>query len=363
MSAANGGVPEDPGPEPSWWHRFKEWLLPKETLSKSAHPKSDLKYARALIALFYVALTGVIIYTVARMCYSGRIEVFTNLYKVDFLEAPSLAFCPFNANDEIQWPGGAEPWVAASKVTLHGTNDLKIAPQKCAFNPRCACVSMSAYHLNDVLRNHSTALNEAFREQIEIRTNFSDPSEESVLKVGLYDSYDESPDWLYVNQGAIFIGQLELIVWTVVDVSISGLVKTFTGDIRAMAKNRHIFRYTSQQVGNNPMAPLHHHHETSIRYEMKTFFVEETMSSPRAFSLYTIGVLIALYAMRVVITDAFFALILPEWKEYHEPSPHRMLSPTAVYFRNLFCFCCFPEQDGEDEALLKGTASDDPRDP
>merc|ERR1719215_1655883 len=185
-------------------------------------------------------------------------------------------------------------------VGVHGTTNLKVTPRDCTFDRKCACVDMSSYHLNDVERNITDkefAKSEFWtlmREGIEIRTNFSDPSDENVLKVGIYDSTDSSPDWLYVNQGSMFLGQLELIVWTVVDVSVAGLVKTFKGDLRAMAKNRHIFRYTSQQVTN---ARKHQPWtETSIRYEMKTFFVEETMSSPRAFSLYTVGVLIALAA-------------------------------------------------------------------
>lgn len=368
MTSSSPRVPEDPflvdqnppaytseGENLSYWQSFQEWLLPSESLSKSETPKRDLRYARTLIAIFYAILTGVLVYTVVRLVYSGRIEVFTNMYKVDFVEAPSLALCPFNANDRIEWPHGAGPWVAATKVAYKGISDLKVAPRNCTFDNRCVCVDLSAYRLRDFERNHTnrdevSAVSDAemFRESIEVRTNLSDPSDESVLKVGLYDSRDPAPDWLYVNQGSVFIAQLELIVWTIIDISVSGLVKTLMGDLRAMAKNRDIFRYTSQEVGNNRRN--HSWHETSIRYEMKTFFVEETMSSARAFSLYTVGVLVALVALRIVIIDAFFLVIIPPHAERakKEEDIVRELSPTAVWLRNLCFFCCFP-QDKEGE--------------
>jgi len=333
--------------------------LPSEAFSNSESSKSDLRYARTLTALFYAVLCGVIVYTVARLCFSGRIEVFTNMYKVDSIEAPSIAICPFNANGSIQRPGGAAPWVAASKVELHGTTDLKVTAHDCTFDRKCACIDMSSYRLNDVKRNVTEEIAaknniQKIHEGIEIRTNFSDPSEEKVLKIGIYDSTDTSLDWLYVDQGSMFLGQLELIVWTVVDVSVSGLAKTLKGDLRAMAKNKHIFRYTSQQVGNNRLRQVAQH-ETSIRYEMKTFFVDETMSSPRAFSLYTVGVLIALAAMRIVIVDAFFLIMLPEWTGHSPEATSREISPTADWLRKYFFFCCFKKvkDEGENEPLLR----------
>ena len=66
---------------------------------------------------------------------------------------------------------------------------------------------------------------QVFREAIEIRTNLSDPSSDGVLKVGIYDSRDMAPDWLYVNEGAMFIAQLELIIWTVYPSRVQGSSK------------------------------------------------------------------------------------------------------------------------------------------
>jgi len=339
------------------WEAFKEWLLPSTAFARSETPKKDLKFGRVMIALFYLGLTGLFIYTVMRLLYSGRIELFSSLYKVDYVEAPSLVFCPFNPNAEIDWPAAAAPWVTARKSDLQGSHNLNVSARNCSFDRACACVDMGAYHLSDSARETDpggSADKMVFREGIEIRSNFSDPSGDHVLKVGIYDNYDTAPDWFYVNQGSMFIGQLELIIWTVVDISIQGLVNTFKGDLRAMVKNRHIYRYTSQEVGDTRLS-----HETSIRYEMKTFFVEETMSSHRAFSLYTVGVIGALVALRWVVVDAFFLLMFPAWKPEEaklEPTV-RELSSTSLWVRNLLF--CFGEdaEPGESEPLLEGKGS------
>jgi len=360
MSAASRGAARGPEEEEkkSSWEHFKEWLLPSTTFEQSGSPKKDLAFGRIILALFYLALTGVFVYTVVRLCYSGRIELFSNLYKVDFVEAPSLAFCPFNPNDTIQWPAGTEPWVSATKYDLKGSHGLSITARNCSFDRSCGCVDMGAYRLFDSAREtHQDPAHHAmvFRENVEIRTNLSDPSAERVLKVGIYDSFDTAPDWFYVNQGSMFIGQLELIIWTVVDISVQGLLNTFKGDWRAMVKNRHIFRYTSQQIGNTR---LHKEwSETSVRYEMKTFFVEETMSSHRAFSLYTVGVILALIAFRWVVVDAFFMITMPEWTEKKDVPVNRELTPTAIWFRNLCCCCLDDSEPRERDPLMDGKAS------
>lgn len=355
-AASQGLIDNSGGDETTSWEEFKEWLLPSVTFAASDKPKSDLRYGRILVCIFYAVLAGVFIYTVGRLCNSGRIELFSNLYKVDFVEAPSLAFCPFNPHDSIQWPSGASPAVIAKKFELTGDHSLAATLHNCSFDRHCGCVDMNAYRLSDSAREtHPAGGNEAmvFRESIEIRTGLKDPSPDHVLKVGIYDSYDKAPDWFYVNQGSTFIGQLELIIWTVVDISAEGLVKTLKGDLRAMVKNRHIFRYTSQQVGTS------RHDETAIRYEMKTFFVEETMSSHRAFSLYTVGVLIALFALRYVVVDAFFVAIMPEHDPVKKNKPVlRELSSTSNWLRS-FCCCCLDDSEASERGpLVEGKAAE-----
>jgi len=351
MVASSAGDSVDP--PRTYWEDFKEWLLPSTSFKNSRTPRADLLYARVLLALFYAALTGLFVYTVVRLCYSGRIELFSNLYKVDFVEAPSLAFCPFNPNQSIEWPDGKENFaVSANKMDLDGEHHLHVKAGNCSFDRACGCVDMSAFHLTDISRETmNPAHGMVSRESIQFRTNLTDSSSEKVIKVGIYDSYDKSPDWFYVDQGTMFLGQLELIIWTVVDVSITGLINTFKGDLRAMVKNRHIFRYTSQSVGAKQHQSTR---ETTVRYEMKTFFVEETMSSHRAFSLYTVGVILSLVALRYVVVDAFFLAMMPEYKEKNQEIKMRELTPTAVWMRNI-CLCGMggDEEQSENDPLLK----------
>jgi len=351
MVASSAGDSVDP--PRTYWEDFKEWLLPSTSFKNSRTPRADLLYARVLLALFYAALTGLFVYTVVRLCYSGRIELFSNLYKVDFVEAPSLAFCPFNPNQSIEWPDGKENFaVSANKMDLDGEHHLHVKAGNCSFDRACGCVDMSAFHLTDISRETmNPAHGMVSRESIQFKTNLTDSSSEKVIKVGIYDSYDKSPDWFYVDQGTMFLGQLELIIWTVVDVSITGLINTFKGDLRAMVKNRHIFRYTSQSVGAKQHQSTR---ETTVRYEMKTFFVEETMSSHRAFSLYTVGVILSLVALRYVVVDAFFLAMMPEYKEKNQEIKMRELTPTAVWMRNI-CLCGMggDEEQSENDPLLK----------
>jgi hypothetical protein len=348
----------------TYWDEFKEWLLPSSSFTKSETPQKDLNYARILLGIFYAVLTGVFVYTIVRLCYSGRIELFSSIYKVDFVEAPSLAFCPYNSNDTIAWPGNTAPWVTAEKFDLKGSHSLKVPVKNCTFDRNCGCADLSAFHLTDTAREtvkplrHPAAQETAmvFRESIQIHTNLTDPSGAHVLKVGIYDSFDTAPDWLYMNEGQTLVTQLELIVWTVIDISVEGLVKTLKGDLRAMMKNRHIFRYTSQQVNNYDRGRPSH--DTAMKYEMKTFFVEETMSSHRAFSLYTVGVLFALIALRWVVVDAFFLAMMPEYQEKRDDTVVRELSPSAIWLRSMLCGCCLKDKDspegdtGERDPLL-----------
>lgn len=339
---------------------FLEWLLPSRTFAKSETPESDLRFARLVICGFYLMLTGLILYTLTWLFWRGRIEVFSQQYKVDYIEAPSLAFCPYDRNASIQWPSARKPWLAAAKIDLAGSHSLDVVPENCTFDRVCACVDMHKYGLTDVDRDEriNGGRPMVYHESIEIRVNFSDPSPERVLKIGIYDRLDSSPDWFYINQGGHWIGQLELTIWTVIDASFQGLLNTLRGDFRAMCKNHHIFRYTSQEVGNPRMH--RHWNETSIQYEMKTFFVDETMSSQRAFSLYTVFVIIAICAIRWALVETFFLVFIPQYEEKSDEPVSRQLSSMSLLLRRYLCCCCKFSRDGEEQPLLDEKSSSSP---
>jgi hypothetical protein len=332
---------------------FLEWLLPRRAFSKSQTQEADLKFARLVIGVFYLMLTGLIVYTLVWLFWKGRIEVFTQQYKVDYIEAPSLAFCPYEFNASIQWPAAKEPWVSAFKNDLAGHHSLDIQGESCRFDRTCACVDLHKYGLTDVDRDEriNGGRPMVFHEYIEVRVNLTDPSPERTLKVGIYDHADTSPDWFYMNQGGHWIGQMELTIWTVVDASFQGLFRTLEGDWRAMCKNHHVFRYTSQEVGN----PRMHRqwNETHVQYEMKTFFVDETMSSQRAFSLYSVGVIFAIIAIRWALVETFFIVFIPQYEEKTDEPVVRQLSSTSELIRTWLC-CCFRfSSAGEEQPLIQ----------
>lgn len=356
-ASIHSGTHEEEEEHESCFESFKEWILPTGTFARSETPKTDLLFARGLSCVFWLAITGFIIYTVFRLVSSGRVELFRSSYKYDVIETPSLAFCPFNPNQTVQWPAGAEPWAFADKIDTGGVYDLDITPRNCSFDRNCACVDMYKYRFQDVTPDKVDGKMQGVQRQtIEMRTNFSDPSPERVLKVGIYDNFDKSPDWIYVNQGSLFIAQLELTVWTVIDVSMHGLFETLKGDMRAMLRNKHIYRYTSQQVGD---LRLHQPwRETSIRYEMKTFFVEETMSSRRAWSLYTLAVIILLFVLRAFMVDAFMATFFPEWQEKKaEETVVRELSDFSLVLRS-FVSCILPAEEDSGSSERKPLMAD-----
>jgi hypothetical protein len=277
------------------------------------------------------------------------------------VEAPSLAFCPFDVNATIAGILNVSGVTAATKFDLLGSHALNLTHiYSCHFDRVCSCVDMSQFRLSDQSIEHPDNVDmktsrdalgkytttDVFRESIQISTNLSDPSSEHVIKVGIFDSGDRNPDWFYVNQGRLFVAQLELMYWYVADFSIHGIINTVKGDLRAMVKTKHIYKYTSQEVGQQRDATTGEIGATGVRYEMKTFFVQETMSSLRAFSLYTIGVIALLGATSWALVFSFYTSLMPEYREKvsdieeeEEPVVLRQLSPAAQWIRDYICCC------------------------
>lgn len=328
-----------------WATDFKEWLLPSETFQKSEDRDHDLLVARVLVFLFYSALGGVFLYTLLQLFVSGRIEVIRSGYKLDVIEAPSVAICPFWAKTKVTLPADKSKWATAEITSMHGTKRIDIEPFVCSYDRDCVCVDLfkhkgandaSTTSLSDYITEKGKSVGFSgdfssretkFRDHVEIRTMLTDPSGDETLKIGLYDSVDPSPNWVYINQGEYSMGTLELATWTVTDMSLRGVRSTLDGDWKAMAKPRHIFRYTSQEVGRR--GAYRQWNETSINYEMKNFFVDDTVSSETAFSGYTLAFLLFLILTRSVAIAIFFEAVLPEYVEKKDREVQRELSGVA----------------------------------
>jgi len=332
----------------SRWEQIKEWLLQSRTFEKSETPERDLLQARVLIFIFYSALSFGFVYTLARLIFSGRVEVIQQLYKVDVLEAPSVAICPFFATLAIVKPNQPmSEWITIKKVEIDGIKNITAKPYVCQYDRECICVRL----YDQVLKDHTgeaakhmgaeatKSKNEnIFRERITLSTSLTDSSAEQTLKIGLFDSIDPAPNWYYSRQGEYSMAQLELQVWAVTDFSIMGVQRTVDGDITAMAKSRHLFRTLLAQVGSRGAA--RDWNSTIIAYEMKNFFVDETISSENAISVYTLGFLFFLVAVRSVAIDAFMSAFFPMWEEDPDSPKFRTFSNLAFFSATPVTCCC-----------------------
>lgn len=327
--------------------QFKDWLVPSDTFKKSSTHKHDLACARFLVLLLCVALTGAIGFTLYRLIFSGQIEVVRTGYKVDIVEAPSLAICPFHTQSSIKIPDSSiENAVTVKKITKDGTETLVPGLVMCNYSRRCLCVELFNVSLRDTSQ-HDTPEN-IFCERVEVATTVTDPSSEQTLKIGMYDSIDRAPNWFFVNEGHFSMGQLELSKWLVTDMTISTIMYTLRGDWNALARQRHIFRYTSQEVGDRASS-----NTTTIIYEMKNFFIDETVSSEKSISVYTLGFLLFIIAARSVVVDAFYNTVMPEYVSPKEEPVERELTSPMRFLAGIFCSCCHYDStdDGEKQPL------------
>jgi len=335
--------------------RFGEFLLPTGSFAgrSSATPEEaqdKLRKARCIMFFFYIGFTGVFVYTIVMLCFSGRVEVMQTGYKMDRLEAPSIAICPFNALDKVVTPEKGE-WVEVYKYGTDGetkldcmnatTPDCRV--HSCVYDRECICVEMFSQQFQDHIQRDVGSIGTTgeksnaemiFRERFLMVSHIQDPSEDGALKVGFYDSIDKAPNWFYAAVGGYILGQLELQTWTVTDLTWEGIRDTFYGDWQSTMKQRHIFRYTSQEVARGKRGE----HETRLSYEMKNFFVDDTVAAESAFSPYTLLFLLVLIAVRSAIIQVFINVMFPEWKLHTGVTVREISSHAETSSR--WCSCC-----------------------
>jgi len=300
------------------------------------------------------------------------VEVMQTSYKMDIIEAPSVAVCPFWPGEDIVRPDWVpkNDMVQAFHYGVDGQTKLDVQPYGCQYDRGCMCLNLfdapkgpTMFHdfAQRSVQNIGTTGEKSentmtFRERIEVRTNLTDPSPDKTLKVGFFDSVDPAPQWFYMTEGVWVLGSLELQTWTVSDLTLGGIKDTFTkgkdGIKEGMMKQRHIFRYTSQEVGARGAAT-----ESFVSYEMKNFFVDDTLSSETAFSPYALLYLLVLIAIRSAMVGLFINTMFPEYNPDKDKTVVREHSGASQSLSSwCFCCCCFPRSDGsaEKEPLLGG---------
>jgi hypothetical protein len=345
----------------TWTEYFEDKLLPAGTFGKGPDKEKNLRNARCIMLLFYLGYGGAFLYVIYTLLTSGRIEVYTSSYKMDVIEAPSVAVCPFNPGvDVIPAPGvPEEDMIKVVKYGVDGPEYLKTKSYKCDYDRGCMCVNLWSvkdgpvnfqdYRQKDVegigTTGEKTDRQMTFRERIEVSTNVTDPSKDKTLKVGFYDSVDKAPQWFYMSQGVWVLGSLELQTWTVSDMSFDAIWHTMKGDLESMMTSRHLFRYTSQEVGDRGGTT-----ESFVSYEMKNFFVDDTVSSETAFSPFALLSLVVMIMVRSAVIQLFTSTMFPEYDPKKGELVIRENSSTADSVTNWCgCFCFLPIRGGKSD--------------
>lgn len=374
--------------------------MPTGTFDLSGTPEKDLRRARCLLFIIYVGLGGFFVYTLYQLFVVGRVEVTSTMYKVDSLEAPSIVVCPF-------WPGTSIRPLRDQPVELwfysvQGPVRMNTTPKTCRFDRVCICLDLEGRlqfterkqaetgmigTMGDKLNLTSDRQME-FKERLELRAWVQDPSPDSTLKIGFYDSVDSTPVWSYTREKSQMIGNLELVEWMVSSISFNNLIATIFDKRNRMQERRHIYKYNAQSVGaikDDAALPLEvassafaeeafmeanatrraeYTGSTVVSYKMQSFFIEQIQSSETAVSPYSILIILLLLAARTPIVDALVAGIFPLvnhkvsmlWKEHTDRKPEdarldhdiRGMAPAVRTFMDWCCCDCLrrPEHSG-----------------
>lgn len=351
-----------------------EFLLPSGTLKVTSHSERILNHGRWLVFFVYLALTAIFFYLVFWVFFSGRIEVWNSLYKVDRIETPSVAICPYEAGATLR-PVSivSDPAVHVTFFTGGKALSLPVTPRSCHFDRECVCVDLFDPKVKDPVeplrspqfRDHgvdpeflgpqdSAESQLVAQDRIEVRTTLLDHSPERTLKFGFYDSQDRAPHWVYSHVGSSVVGQLLLDNWFVISLTGQALKQFCTGDWTAMSRQRHIFRYFSQEIRHDPgteaESGARDPRETRLSYEMQTFFVHWIYASETALSLYSLILFLLLLALRGPIVHAFFDAAFPVVKVQEEPRKMHWVAERIMHY--LCCDCCPCKRDEDEQQPL-----------
>jgi hypothetical protein len=321
--------------------------------------------ARFIMFFFYLAFLGFFAYQICCFFFLGRVEVITSTYKMNSLEAPSVAICPFWPNTAIVPPPDTEQEdiLHVMKYGVRGPERLAVVPHICKFDRVCICGDLFdlgqdggpvLFHDHRISETQNIgATGEAsesevrFRERIEVSTNATDGSGNETLKVGFYDSTDEAPKFWYMHQGAYVLGKLELSTWSVQTITFQSIYNAITSPIssaQGLVKETHLFRYTSQEVAHvlhGETKPL----ESTFSYQMKNFFVDHKIAAETSFSLYAVWYLLLLVAFRGLVVQTFKTVMFPEYDPHTDETgvKRREMSDHANNMAEYGCCfsCCY----------------------
>lgn len=343
-----------------------------------------------MVLFFYVVVLGVLAYSLVALL-GGRGEALRWWYKIDRVEVPSLAICPFKAETALTHTESAVR-VRATRFTDDPKEGTPKAQQLEDVKPstytsstcthaghdrECLCLDLQQYLFRDPESGSSvtsgwtsvffTPIRDKRMElqgRIEVALDVGDPSEYSTLKVGFYDSVDKEPSsWTYMHQGDYVIGSLELQTWGVTDVNWEAVKRFLHNAVQRkwnlLYTKRHMYKFASQEVpqGKEGVQGSGEAHaflgkekgstfqKSRVSYEMNTFLVEETYFARSSLSLYAIGVLLLVFVGLFPATSALIDMLYPKEEEEETAPENRKVSRVASGLSRICgcCCCCFPE--------------------
>lgn len=297
-----------PADSPGVVSRVAEALVPGDTFGGGERGRRTLFLARCVLFILYLlvfaAFSGMLLSFLL-----GRYEIIDQRVKYDKLEAPSLAVCPWDSGQSVHKHSNASYTMFALKFSMAGAERLPNTPKTCKYDRTCQCLDLSDVVLHDMEDSHKSQWgNESeaaqyFRERIEVHTTLRDPSPVRSLKLGFYDSSDHRPSWFYVRQFFFIIGQLRMDSWMVSEDKVHDLMEAAKGDYSKISKRRHIYSYTFSSTDDSMVLDAEHNKFTRVSYEFRSFFVVETYSGTKAWSLFTcVTLLMLMFALSNILT-------------------------------------------------------------
>lgn len=286
----------------SFCSQLGEALVPTETFGTGERGQRTLLCSRVCIFILY-ALVAIFFLVSMVTFFLGRVEIIDHRMKYERLEAPSVAICPWEPHTSVHIPDGVSFIAYAIKITSDGVHRLPHKPRACKFDRQCQCLELFNVTLEDVEEDHRGATGdvseeaESFRERIELHTTVTDPSLTKTLKVGFYDSVDHRPSWCYARQWFSLLGQLRLDSWLVSEARAETFRAMLSGDITNLDR-RHFYTYSFSGTDVSVDTAVDRVPTTRISYEFRNFFVVETISAAKSWSLFTcVSLLILLIAL------------------------------------------------------------------
>jgi len=274
-----------------FWSSVGEAIVPKDTFGNGPRGQRTLFCSRICLFILYALVAILFLFSMVTFLL-GRVEIVDHRMKYERLEAPSIAICPWEPHTEIHIPKDS-PFIAyATKITAEGTQRLPNHPRRCVYDRQCYCLELFNVTLEDVEEDHRGTTGDRseefqkFRERIEVHTTLTDPSPTKTLKFGFYDSEDRRPSWSYARQWYFIIGQLRLDSWLVSEARAETVRALLSGDISNLDR-RHFYTYTFSGTDASMDVADDHVATTRMSYEFQTYFVVETISAAKSWSLFT----------------------------------------------------------------------------